>query len=86
MANPNPREARKAKAAKRREALVPVLENLLDAMTTAHELLESEDPPTRLKAVHGVCQVSVSYARVYEVGEIEGRLEEIEARLAEVTK
>lgn len=81
MPNPNPKAAREAKATRKREALLPILTNLRDAVETAHELLQSEEESTKLKAVHAVSQAAVSYARVYEVGEIENRLAEIENRL-----
>jgi hypothetical protein len=81
MPNPNPRRAREAKAEKRRVALAPVLESLHEAVDTATDLLHSPEEATRLKAVHAVSQAAVSYARVYEVGELEGRLEELEKRV-----
>ncbi len=81
MANPNPRKAREAKAEKRRAALAPVLDSLHQAVNTATALLDSPEEATRLKAVHAVSQAAVSYARVYEVGELEERFEEIEKRL-----
>lgn len=86
MPNPNPRKARQAKAEKKRASLAPVLESLHRAVVTAEELLASTEEATRLKAVHAVSQAAVSYARVYEVGELEGRLEQIEQRLEEVTE
>ena len=81
MANPNPNTARATKAQKRREALEPILEAMREAVLTARELLTSEDQATPLRAVHAVSQAAVSYARVYEVGELEHRLEEVERRL-----
>jgi hypothetical protein len=81
MPNPNPRRAREAKAERRRAALAPVLDSLHDAVDTATALLDSTEENTRLKAVHAVSQAAVSYARVYEVGELEGRLEELEKRV-----
>lgn len=81
MANPNPNKARATKAQKRREALEPILEAMRKAVFTARELLTSEDQATQLRAVHAVSQAAVSYARVYEVGELENRLEEVERRL-----
>lgn len=81
MANPNPNKARATKAQKRREALEPILDAMRKAVFTARELLTSEDQATQLRAVHAVSQAAVSYARVYEVGELENRLEEVERRL-----
>lgn len=86
MPNPSPRKARQAKAEKKRASLAPVLDSLHRAVETAEELLASTEEATRLKAVHAVSQAAVSYARVYEVGELEGRLEQIEQRLGEVTE
>lgn len=81
MGNPNPQKARATKAQRRREALEPILEAMREAVLTARELLTCEDQATQLRAVHAVSQAAVSYARVYEVGELEHRLEEVERRL-----
>lgn len=48
------------------------------ALETAEALLESEDSAERLKACHAVFQGAAAYARVYEVGELEARLEALE--------
>jgi len=75
--NENPHKARLAKAEKRRESLVPIMHTLSKAGKVAEELLDSEDPETRLRAVHAVNQCVNTFVRVYEVGELELRLEEI---------
>ena len=80
MANPNPVQARATKARKRREALEPILDALRRSIDTARALLTDDDPALRLRAAHAVSQVAVSYARVYEVGELEARIEAIEER------
>lgn len=84
MANPNPdsSRARKAKAEKKRQALEPVLGSMLQAIKTAEALLDSPKEDVRLRAVHAVSQAGVNFARVYEVGELELRLEVVEERLA----
>jgi len=75
MANPNPIQARISKAEKKREVLTWMLSKLENAVETADELLNHEDPHIRLRAVHAISQVATSYAKVYEVGELEARLQ-----------
>lgn len=75
--NENPLSARLAKAEKRRHALEPIMNTLSKAGKVAEELLDSEDPETRLRAVHAVNQCVNTFVRVYEVGELELRLEEL---------
>lgn len=77
--NPNPNEARKAKGEKRRNALLPAMEAVEKALQTATAILETgADDSINLKAVHAVSQTAVCYARLYEVGELESRLEALE--------
>lgn len=78
MANPNPSAARKARSAKKRERLVHILEDVELAITKAKALLDNEDPNIVLRAANCVGQLAISYTRVYEVGEIEQRLETLE--------
>ncbi|WP_135230675.1 hypothetical protein [Deinococcus fonticola] len=79
MANPNPVNARlgKKKASKPGN-LKEVAGMLWEALETARELLSDDDTGTRLKAIHALSQTASSYARVYEVGELEARLEALE--------
>ena len=79
MPNPSPHEARQAKKRKRKPGnLQAVAVKLWAALEAAEELLAEEDPHLRLKAVHAVSQVAGSYAKVYEVGELEARLQALE--------
>jgi hypothetical protein len=75
--NKNPLTARLAKAEKRRTALEPIVSTLLKAGKVAEELLDSEDAEIRLRAVHAVNQCVNTFVRVYEVGELEYRIDEI---------
>jgi len=78
--NNNPSTARKAKAEKRRNALIPAMQAIEKALSTASSILDSgQDATTKLKAVHAVSQAAACYARLYEVGELESRLEVLEA-------
>ena len=82
MSNPNadPTKARLAKKRKHKPGnLQAVASKLWAALEAAEELLGEEDPYLRLKAVHAVSQVAGSYAKVYEVGELEARLQALEA-------
>lgn len=82
MANPNadPLKARIAQRRKRKAgSLKDVSRMLWEALETARELLSEEDVQVRLKAIHALSQTASSYARVYEVGELEARLEALEA-------
>lgn len=75
-----PEIARRVRAEKKRERLAHILEDVEAAIATARALLEHEEPATALKAANCIGQLAVSYARVYEVGEIEGRIEDLESR------
>ena len=80
MANPSPFKARQArKKARQTGSLKDVTGMLWEALEAARELLSEEDVQVRLKAIHALSQTASSYARVYEVGELEARLEALEA-------
>lgn len=80
MANPNPFKARQArKQVRKAGTLRDVAGMLWEALEAARDLLTDEDTGTRLKAIHALSQTASSYARVYEVGELEARLEALEA-------
>ncbi len=82
MPNPNPHQARTARKRKSKpKDLKAVAAIVWDALETARALLENEDPQMQLKACHGVFQGAAAYAKVYEVGELEARLEALEASL-----
>lgn len=81
MANPdaNPLKARIAQRRKRKAGTLKDVTGMLwEALEAARELLSEEDTGTRLKAIHALSQTASSYARVYEVGELEARLEALE--------
>lgn len=80
MANPNadPTKARQARNEKKRNALAHILKDVEAALEAAKGLLTHEDPAMVLKAANCVGQLAISYTRVYEVGEIEQRLEALE--------
>ena len=84
MPNPSPHTARQAQKRRRTPGdlatLVQVLwgallkaEAVLDAATHASELT--------LKAVHAVSQCAGQYSKLLEVGELEARLQALEAQL-----
>jgi hypothetical protein len=76
---PNPHTARLARFQKRRQSLEPVAVALHTALEKAVELLSSADDDTRLRAIHAVTQCANTYARMYEVGELEYRVAMLEA-------
>lgn len=78
MPNPNPYQARKARAETRARALEPVLEAVLEAVEKARELLYHEDPNVVLRAVHGVSQASASASKVFETTVLAERVEALE--------
>ena len=78
MPNPNPYQARKARAEKRAHSLQPVLEAVLEAVEKARELLYHEDPNIVLRAVHGVSQASASASKVFETTVLLERVEALE--------
>jgi len=84
MANPNPTDlitARIAKADRRRMALATMLTRLSRAGDVAEQLLDHETPEIRLRAVHALTQCATTFAKVYEVGELEYRFELLEQQL-----
>lgn len=56
---------------------------LWGALEAAERLLEHADPAIQLRAVHAISQAAGSYARVYEVGELEARLNALEQASAD---
>lgn len=82
MANPNPITARRARNEQKRERLSHILNDVEAAITRAKALLENDDPGIVLRAANCVGQLAISYTRVYEVGEIEQRLEALEEAAA----
>ncbi|HEX2865099.1 MAG TPA: hypothetical protein VHN99_11060 [Deinococcales bacterium] len=49
------------------------------ALEAAEALLTSENLDERLRACHAVFQGASAYAKVHQVGELEARLDEVEA-------
>ena len=74
----NPLPARMAKTERRRLALSAMLQRLAKGADVAEELLEHETPEIRLRAIHALTQCATTYAKVYEVGELEYRFELLE--------
>ena len=52
------------------------------AVMAAGDLLDDDDPATRLRAVHAVSQSAAAYQRVYESSDLEARLEALEQALS----
>jgi len=80
MANHNPVDpitARMAKVERRRNALAEMANRLTRAADIAEQLLEHESPELRLKAIHALNQCTNTAVKLYEVGELEYRLEQI---------
>ncbi|KEF34101.1 hypothetical protein RDMS_09030 [Deinococcus sp. RL] len=76
----DPLKARIAQRRKRKAgSLKDVTGMLWEALETARELLREDDVQVKLKAIHALSQTASSYSRVYEVGELEARLEALEA-------
>ena len=74
----DPLNARMAKTERRRVALSAMLQRLAKGADVAEELLEHETPEIRLRAIHALTQCATTYAKVYEVGELEYRFELLE--------
>jgi hypothetical protein len=79
MANKNPHQGRQkiikqSKPPSVQDAALIVWE----ALRTAQEILKEEDPVMQLKACHAVFQGAQAYSKLYEVGEIEARLQALE--------
>jgi hypothetical protein len=83
MANPNPYQARMARAEKRKRTLhgsIPELrERVWKAVKAAEGLLSHDDPSVRLRAVHAITQAAASYVRVAEAVELDARVERLES-------
>ena len=77
--NSNPNKARQARKRKSKPGdLKAVAAIVWDALETARDLLSSSDSTEQLRACHAVFQGASAYAKVYEVGELEARLEALE--------
>ena len=84
MANPAP-DALKARLGTRRRRLKKVSDVLPivgKALEKAESLLEDIDPTVQLKAANTIFQGAMAFGKLLEVGELEARLIELEARLA----
>lgn len=79
MANPNPHQGRLAQRRRRKPGNMQALAaKLWGALEVAERLLSHPEPATQLRAVHAISQAAGSYARLYEVGELEARLNALE--------
>jgi hypothetical protein len=82
MANANPLEGRKAKRQNNKpKDFKAVSAIVFKALKKCEGLLEDEDKHVVLKASHAVFQGATAYAKLYEVGEVEARLELLEESL-----
>lgn len=79
MANVNPWQARVARAEKRRETLLPVVDVLADALNKAREHMDNEDATISLRAANAVAQVAGAFIKAYEAAELLARIEALEA-------
>ncbi len=84
MANLNPVPGRLAKRARRASGDVARLQTKLwQAILQAEVVMLKEgDGLVKLKAIHCLSQVSASFLKCAEVGELEARIEELERRAA----
>lgn len=77
--NPSPHKARIAKKERARPKDLTAVSGLVwKALERCGALLEDEDKNTALKAAHAVFQGATAYAKLYEVSELEARLEALE--------
>jgi hypothetical protein len=83
MPNPNPWHARHAKRKVRKPGNLQDLQRKLwRALCAAEAVLDaSEDPELTLKAVHAVSQCAGQYAKLLEIGELEARVQALEASM-----
>lgn len=84
MANLNPVPGRLAKRAKRATGDIARLQSKLwQAILQAEGVMLKEgDDLLKLKAIHCLSQTAASFLKCVEVGELEGRIEELERRAA----
>jgi len=83
--NENPHQARTTRKKKRKPGDLKALAGKVwSALETAEEVLSSDDTAERLRACHALFQGATAYAKVLEVGELEARLEALEAAQAQV--
>jgi hypothetical protein len=59
---------------------------LWDAVEAAHALLRSRKPDVKLRAVHATSQAASAYAKLLDDGDLEARLEALEARAVELAE
>ncbi len=78
------REAKKRRRIRKLGDLTDMRRKLWQAITTAEDVLldDQSDAVMQLKAVHAITSASTAYAKLIEVGELEARLSELEASLA----
>jgi hypothetical protein len=88
MANPNPHRARRAKRSARAPGTLRALQQKLwGAILWAETVLEEADTPDlRLRAIHALAQAAGHYGKLLEVGELEARLQAVEAQLPPSTR
>ena len=87
MANKNPHKARQAlrkarKPGDLRQLQLKLWNAILHAETILGRATKGEDDEMGLRSVHAIVQASGAYARLIESGELEGRVTELENKLA----
>ncbi len=84
----NPTRARMAKKKRQQTGNLKALQRKLwVALLHAEDVLEqAEQAELRLKAVHALSQCAGQYAKLLEIGELEARMAEVEARLAGIDR
>jgi len=84
MPNPNPLQARQAKKQKVKKAgdLPALCRKLWQGILEAEAvLLGSQDPDLTLRACHALSQAAGQYSRLLTAGEVEARLQLLEAHM-----
>lgn len=86
MPNPNPHKARQAKKLKKRVdvgTIDDLKEKVWKGILTAEKILDNKRAANALKlrAVHAIVQAAASYTKIVEAGELEARMQELEAAL-----
>ena len=82
MARPATRPSTKAKKQRAPAgSLEDLRRELWYAILTASQMLDSEDNPTKLKAVHALTQAAGQYRALFETMELQERIEALEERM-----
>jgi hypothetical protein len=78
----NAHTASRARLGKKKKSKPASVQNaaaiVWDALETAHALLENENTAEKLRACHAIFQGATAYGKLFEIGELEARLELLE--------